>query len=170
MPASTHDILGVRTQRKSVPPRWSEHFKNLTQLQNQLLRDKQTLSEDVREGTPNFSEHMADAGTDSYDRDWALSLLSSGQDALCEIREALNRMVQGTYGICELTGQPIEAERLLSIPWTRFSAEAQLELESQGAVSRTHLGELGTYIQTEERAESEEGDEVPASRRDKETV
>ena len=58
---------------------------------------------------------MADSGTDNFDRDFALSLLSSDQDAVYEIEEALKRIEKNTYGICELTGKPIPRRA-----WRRF--------------------------------------------------
>jgi RNA polymerase-binding transcription factor DksA len=82
---------------------------------------------------------MADAGTDTYDRDLALSLLSSEQDAVYEIEEALTRIRDGTYGVCELTGEPIEPDRLEAIPWTRFSTAAEKQLEREGGVKRARL-------------------------------
>ena len=54
-----------------------------------------------------FGMHQADAGSDAYDRDFALSLLSQEQDALYEIDQALKRIELGTYGICEMSGKPI---------------------------------------------------------------
>jgi RNA polymerase-binding transcription factor DksA len=163
--ASTRDILGGSVKQAPINPKWAEHFKSLTKLQDQLLNDQRTLTEDAREATPTFSEHMADAATDSYDRDWALAMLSSEQNALYEIEQALNRIAHGTYGLCELSGKPIEAERLKTIPWTRFSAEAQRELETKGVGSRTHLGELGSYSRSAELAEGaeEEAGEAPVA-------
>ncbi len=84
--------------------------------------------------------HMADAGTDSYDRDVALSMLSHEQDAIYEIEQALNRIRNGTYGICELTGKRIARGRLAAIPWTRFSVAAERALEREGAVAHARLG------------------------------
>jgi RNA polymerase-binding transcription factor DksA len=156
--ASTQDILGGTIIRAKVDPRWAEHFKSLTRLQDRLLDDQKALTADAREETPNFSEHMADAATDSYDRDWALAMLSSEQNALYEIKQALNRIAHGTYGMCEMSGRPIEPERLRTIPWTRFSTEAQRDLETKGAVNRVHLGELGTYSRAAEQAEAAEDD------------
>ena len=72
---------------------------------------------------------MADAGTDTFDRDFALSLVSSEQEALSEVEAAIKRIRDGTYGICELTQKPISRDRLLAVPFTRYSAEAQKELE-----------------------------------------
>ncbi len=52
-----------------------------------------------------FGMHQADAGSDAYDRDFALSLLSQEQDSLYEINEALKRFETGTYGVCEISGK-----------------------------------------------------------------
>ena len=52
--------------------------------------------EDANEENPTFSSHMADAGTDSYDRDLALSILSSEQDFLYQINQALDQRPKGT--------------------------------------------------------------------------
>lgn len=76
-----------------------------------------------------YSLHMADQGTDNYDREFALNLVSSEQDLLYEIDEAIRRIDAKTYGICELTGEPIERARLNVIPYARYSVAAQSEME-----------------------------------------
>ena len=76
-----------------------------------------------------YSFHMADQGTDNFDREFALNLVSSEQDIIYEIDEALRRIDQRTYGYCELTGNPIEKERLKAIPYARNSVKAQSEIE-----------------------------------------
>jgi DnaK suppressor protein len=78
-----------------------------------------------------FGMHQADAGSDAYDRDFALNLLSQEQDALYEIDEALGRVKLGTYGICEISGKKIMKERLEAIPFTRFTVECQAQLERE---------------------------------------
>jgi len=102
---------------------------------------------------------MADAGTDTFDRDFALGMLSSEQDALYEIDEALNRIRDGTYGKCEVTGKPIEATRLEAIPWARFSAAAEKQLEREGVVRKTRLGPRETVVRTEATTAAEEDEE-----------
>jgi RNA polymerase-binding transcription factor DksA len=107
-----------------------------------------------------YSLHMADSGTDNFDRDFALSLLSSDQDAIYEIEEALRRIQRGTYGTCELTGKSIPRARLDAIPWTRFTVEAQAQLEREGALRQKRLGSLGTVdatgaVEVEEEEEEE---------------
>ncbi|MDI1311607.1 TraR/DksA C4-type zinc finger protein [Prosthecobacter sp.] len=76
-----------------------------------------------------FGMHQADAGSDAYDRDFALSLLGKEQDALYEINEALKRIETGTYGMCEGTGVMIPEERLEAMPFARFSVTYQEKLE-----------------------------------------
>ena len=78
-----------------------------------------------------FGMHQADAGSDAYDRDFALSLLSQEQDALYEIEQALGRIELGTYGVCEMTAKPIAHARLEAIPFARYTVECQSQLEKQ---------------------------------------
>jgi RNA polymerase-binding transcription factor DksA len=133
-------VLGGNNQSgERVPEKWKKYYRRLVQTRDYLVSRQNDLVKDASEEQPAFSLHMADAGTDSFDRDFALSRLSSEQDAVYEIDEALMRIRRGTYGICELTGQPIERERLEAIPWTRFSAAAEKELEKDGSVRRSRL-------------------------------
>jgi RNA polymerase-binding transcription factor DksA len=96
---------------------------------------------------------MADAGTDTFDRDFALSLVSNEQEALTEIELAIKRIKDGTYGICEITAKPIAKERLSAVPFTRYSAEAQKDIErnrmrkSSSAGLFGELGEDGAKIE-----------------------
>jgi RNA polymerase-binding transcription factor DksA len=78
-----------------------------------------------------FGMHQADAGSDAYDRDFALSLLAKEQDAIYEINEALKRIDQGTYGICEMCGETISEERLEALPFTRFTVVSQEKIERE---------------------------------------
>lgn len=108
-----------------------------------MIDRKSHMAADAKEEQPVFSEHMGDAGTDQYDQDFALSMVSADQQAIYEIEQALGRIQDGTYGICELTGKPIEAERLEVIPWARFRFDAQCALEKDGNASRVKLGQIG---------------------------
>lgn len=78
-----------------------------------------------------FGMHQADAGSDAYDRDFALSLLAKEQDAIYEINEALKRIDAGMYGICEMSGDTISEERLEALPFTRFTVVCQERLERE---------------------------------------
>ena len=129
-------------------------------MRDQLRHQMDGLAQESAQELAGYSLHMADSGTDNFDRDFALSLLSSDQDAIYEIEEALKRIEKKTYGVCELTGKPIPRARLEAIPWTRFTVEAQAQLEKEGALKSRRLGQLGT-IETAgvSEVESEEGDE-----------
>lgn len=144
--ASTRDVVGQGPPAVRVPQRWRAHYKRLLQLRNHLVNRQADLTKDALEEQPSFSSHMADAGTDTYDRDFALGMLSSEQDAASEIDYAIKRIQIGTYGICEMTGKPIERARLEAIPWTRFSTAAEKKLESEGALKRASLGPRNALV------------------------
>ena len=127
-----------------VKAEWQALYNNLLELREQLLRQMNGLAKESAQEMAGYSLHMADSGTDNFDRDFALSLLSSDQDAIYEIEEALKRIEKNTYGICELTGKPIPKARLEAIPWTRFTVQAQAQLEKEGALRQRRLGQLGT--------------------------
>src|ERR1700756_2640337 len=156
--AATHDVVDRRAAKPpKIDAKWEHHYQHLNELRDFFVRQKGVLTRDANDEQPTYSEHMADAGTDSYDRDFALSMLSSDQNALYEIDEALKRIQEGTYGICELTGKPIGRDRLAAIPWARFSMEAERQLEQNGIVNRARLGSLGSLAERGELAEEEEG-------------
>jgi DnaK suppressor protein len=138
-------------------------YQMLLDLRERLLNQMNGLAKESAEQLAGYSLHMADSGTDNFDRDFALSLLSSDQDAVYEIEEALRRIEKKTYGVCELTGKPIPKARLEAIPWTRFTVEAQAQLERDGALRQRRLGSLGTVDATGvvEVEEDDDADEKP---------
>ena len=127
-----------------VKPEWVKYYRFLLELRERLRSQMAGLAKESAEQLAGYSLHMADSGTDNFDRDFALSLLSSDQDAVYEIEEALKRIEKRTFGICELTGKAIPRARLDAIPWTRFTVEAQMQLEKEGALRSRRLGNLGS--------------------------
>lgn len=109
-----------------------------------------------------FGMHQADAGSDAYDRDFALSLLSQEQDALYEIDQALKRIELGTYGICEMSGKSISRARLEAIPFARFTVECQSQLEKQNKASRVRQSVTSLFGLTDEEGSEGEEEEVKA--------
>jgi DnaK suppressor protein len=148
--ATTASILGrpLVTVKKNgdvkIRPEWVKYYNRLVELRDQLTRQMDGLAKESAQEMAGYSLHMADSGTDNFDRDFALSLLSSDQDAIYEIEEALKRIEKNTYGICELTGKPIPKSRLEAIPWARFTVQAQAQLERDGVSRQRRLGALGT--------------------------
>jgi RNA polymerase-binding transcription factor DksA len=140
--------------KKITPRQLLQQQARLLRVRAVLLQRIKRLTEDASEETPGYSIHMADAGTDSFDRDLTLGLATFEQEALYEVDAALQRINDGTYGVCELTGRPIPWKRLEAIPWTRFSFEAEVQLET--LFSHPHIGSLRTV-----QPEGEEPFEAP---------
>jgi RNA polymerase-binding protein DksA len=80
------------------------------------------LGELAEGGTDN---HLADTATAMYDRELDEGLEEGARETLVEIDAALRRIEDGTYGICEVCGEPIGAERLSAIPWARLCIDDQ---------------------------------------------
>ena len=158
--ASLADILGFNPKRgkaaptesdREVPEKFKRFHRLLVELRSHLTEDierhsEETLKRSAKDDAGDLSaygQHMADAGTDTFDRDFALSMVASEQEALSEIDAAIKRIHDGTYGICEITQKPIAKERLLAVPFTRHSAEAQKDLERNRHRARTQAGLFG---------------------------
>jgi len=138
---------GSKTRRKNrtrVVPTWKWHYHRLMQLLETLRGAQRGHLRDAAQTNPNFSMSMADGATDEFDRDLLLSEASSEQDVMYEIEQALKRIENGTYGVCEVTGEAISKARLRTIPWTRFSQSAKVNLERNGTIRAAHLGDLGS--------------------------
>ena len=106
-----------------------------------------------------FGMHTADAGSDAYDRDFALSLLSQERDSLFEIDAALKKINDGNYGFCEISGKPIPHNRLEALPFARYTVECQAELEKTNRLTRVRQPVTSLFGLGEEgESESEEED------------
>jgi RNA polymerase-binding transcription factor DksA len=173
--SATAAILGrpvlkakITADPRKVKAEWQKYCQRLMELREQLHRQMNGLAKESAQELPGYSLHMADSGTDNFDRDFALSLLSSDQDAVYEIEEALKRIEKKTYGVCELTGKTIPKARLEAIPWTRFTVEAQAQLEREGALRSRRIGQLGTVDSTGATEVESEEDEPEEKAKEKE--
>jgi RNA polymerase-binding transcription factor DksA len=122
--ASSHSPAFILKQRQK-----------LLDLRDALVDSMSGISRDTIRNAPEGSEasgsgqHQGDAGSDAYDRDFALSVLAKEQDALYEIEQALRRIQAGTYGICEMSQKKIPQARLEAIPFARLTVECQAQWE-----------------------------------------
>jgi RNA polymerase-binding transcription factor DksA len=143
---STIDLQNFVPIKITRPANWEmtpwhkKQKQKLIELRDALVDAMDGVARDSLEGgeASAFGMHQADAGSDAYDRDFALNMLSKEQDALYEIEEALKRMDAGTYGICEMSEKKIPHLRLEAIPFARYTVEcqAQLEKENRGGYGR----------------------------------
>jgi DnaK suppressor protein len=163
-------LLGLNHREKRLDPFTRKQKEKLLQLRDAMVDSMAGVAQDTLRSRAEGSEasafgmHQADAGSDAYDRDFALSLLSQEQDALYEIDQALKRIELGTYGICEMSGKPIPHARLEAIPFARFTVECQSQLEKQNKASRVRQSVTSLFGLTEEEGgEAEEEEAAPAA-------
>lgn len=165
----TQEIIGTRTgTARRLDPFVRAQQERLLQLRDAMVDSMAGVAQDTLRARAEGSEasafgmHQADAGSDAYDRDFALSLLSQEQDALYEIDEALKRIDLGTYGKCEMSGKPISRARLEAIPFARFTVECQSQLEKQSKASRVRQSVTSLFGLTDEEAREGEEEEAVA--------
>ncbi|MSR64827.1 MAG: hypothetical protein EXS18_03490 [Verrucomicrobiae bacterium] len=143
--------------------------KMLLELRDHLLDRINFLASDnlnrsQRESTGDLSAygfHMADAGTDNFDREFALSMVSSEQDGLNEVEEALKRLEGGGYGVCELCEKHIARPRLEAVPFTRLCIHCQASTEKDTKRMQRAMSSFA------EKAEDEAGEDEEEDKKDK---
>lgn len=96
--------------------------------------EKDSLNQSQRDASGDlsgYSYHMADMATDNFDREFNLGLVSTEQGLLNQIDEALRKINEGRFGICETCEKPIAQKRLMAVPYTRFCIKCQSQEEKK---------------------------------------
>ena len=104
-----------------------EIFQNVFEIEGETLKKSRL---DASGDLSSMPIHMADIGTDNYEQEFALGLMDSERRILHEIDDALQRIEDGLYGICEGTGSPIPKARLEAQPWARYCVEYARKIEN----------------------------------------
>jgi RNA polymerase-binding protein DksA len=116
-----------------------DHFRALLlEKRKEILGDVGSMESEAFKSGSNLSNmpiHMADVGTDNFEQEFTLGLIESERRILRDIQEALQRLENGTFGICLGTGQAIPKVRLEAVPWAKYTIEYSRALE-QGLVRR----------------------------------
>ena len=118
-----------RKNQAGLTPKELEHFRELLlQKRRELVGDmsqmeREALRSAAGTNLSNLPLHMADMGTDNYEQEFTLGLVEKDRQLLREINNALAKIMDGTFGICEGTGKPISKPRLEAQPWARYSIE-----------------------------------------------
>jgi RNA polymerase-binding protein DksA len=144
-----------RARKSRLSAATIEHFKQLLlQKRREIISnvseiEDETLKKSRLDASGDLSSmpiHMADIGTDNYEQEFALGLMDSERKLLREIDDALQRIEDKTYGICEGTGEPIPRARLEAQPWARYSVEYARMLE-KGVVREKEqpIPDVGEY-------------------------
>jgi DnaK suppressor protein len=109
-----------------------ERFKRrLHELRRQITKNVQETTQEAlaHDETKGYSQHMADEGTDDFER--TISLEVSGTELLIlkQIDRALEKIAEQTYGVCDVTGEAIPMARLEAIPYATMTVKAQEKIE-----------------------------------------
>jgi len=121
----------IRYFQQRLVEKRAEIIGDVNTMENEALKKSRL---DAAGDLSSMPIHMADIGTDNYEQEFALDLLDSERKLLQEINDALGRIEQGKYGICEGTGKFIPKVRLEAKPWARYCVEYARKLE-QGFVA-----------------------------------
>lgn len=136
-PAPTDEPVAPGSNGSHSPAFIQKQRQRLLDLRDDLVDAMSGMTRDTIRNAPEGSEasgsgmHQGDAGSDAYDRDFALSVLAKEQDALYEIEQALRRIQKGNYGTCEISGRKIPQPRLEAIPFARLTVECQAQWEKE---------------------------------------
>ena len=120
---------GTDSRAKPIAPSHRQHFREMLlstreRLQGQitaLKSDSLVRNDDVNNG---------EDGSDFFERQFALNIVSSERDAVLDIDDALRRLDEGTYGFCEDCHKPVEVERLKALPFVRKCIRCQSATEN----------------------------------------
>lgn len=111
-----------------------EFQERLETLYGKLTNSLRLSNEEVKQPdeSKGYSQHQADEGTDDFDRIISLGLSSERREILRQVERALEKIQEGTYGVCDVTGDPIPEARLEAIPYATMTVAAQTRFEQSG--------------------------------------
>jgi DnaK suppressor protein len=140
-----------RTRVRGLTPDQINKFKALLlEKRREILGNVNFMEgESLRKDRTDLSSmpfHMADMGTDNYELENTVGLVDSERKILIEIEDALSRVEDGTYGVCQGHGGPIPRARLEAIPWARYCVDC------------AGLSEKGLIVEEESSSESDDAD------------
>ncbi len=99
---------------------------NVNSMEGEALKKSR---QDAAGDLSNVPFHMADLGTDNYERDLMIHLIQNGEEELKSIDAALERLEDNTFGICEVCEKKIAKARLTALPHAKLCLECQREEE-----------------------------------------
>jgi DnaK suppressor protein len=105
--------------------------KRLEELKAQMTQLVRGTTEEVKtpEESKGYSQHQADEGTDDFNRTITLEVTNKEFNVIRQIDRALEKITDGTYGICDITGDEIPIKRLEAIPYATMTVKAQEQFE-----------------------------------------
>lgn len=129
---------------RRVPARWQWHYQRLQALRDALMENRENQAAEISAPIESHGMDDADSASDEFEHDLALGILAHEEDTLFEVDAAIQRILDGSYGVCEATGKAIPDARLRVVPWTRFTKEALEKIESRHPEDRPHLSAVAS--------------------------
>ena len=131
-PPHPNDAANARETPARLTRTQLNHFRDLLlKRRAELIGDVQAMESGALRGGGGDSNHapmhMADAGSDTFDQEFALQMAATEREFLQEIDRSLQKIRDGTFGTCEVTGKPISLPRLEAKPWARVCIEVARE-------------------------------------------
>ena len=114
--------------KKLILKRKEEVLDQIKHISEDTLKKSQ---KDAAGDISGYTYHMADIATDTYDREFSLSLASNERKVVYEIDDAIKKIEEGTYGICEGCKRLIAKTRLKALPYARLCLKCQQALEKK---------------------------------------
>jgi len=135
----------IRQSKALLLAKLNEILNNVISMEEETLRRPRT-------DLSSMPIHMADVGTDNFEMENTLGIMDSERKLLLEIQDALGRIENGTYGICEGNNEPIPRQRLRAIPWARYCVTCA-NLSEKGFLAREYSLDESDYsdLSTEEQ-------------------
>lgn len=153
----------AKKKTQSMTAKQLEGYRELLlEKLREITGDLSAIEENLFQSDGELSSmpvHMADIGSDSFEQDLSLGLMAEEKKLVKEILAALKRIEDGTFGICEGLGIPIELNRLEAIPWTRYSLEFARMVEKGQATIGQSFKRRPIDIQRDDDIEDEENEE-----------
>jgi DnaK suppressor protein len=136
-----------KSSKNSLTSAEIEKFREmLVAKRNEILGNVTVMEDETfkkeRSELSSMPFHMADAGSDNFEQEFSLDLMDSEKKLLVEINDALRRIEEGVFGICEGRGEPIPKARLNAIPWARYCVTCA-ELKEKGRLVEVETGRPG---------------------------
>src|SRR4029453_15580093 len=132
---------GIATRWTRIDAKWARNYRLLLRLRERLLRESIERREQDTQAIEPHGMDLANSSIDEFDHDFVQGRLFTIRDALFEVDEAIERILDGSSGKCEERGRMISEARLKAVPWTRFERDA--EEPGDGIVSELHFGRVG---------------------------
>ena len=107
--------------------------KQLHKIKAQLMNTLKSVSDEVKSAdeSKGYSQHQADEGTDDFDQAISIEVSSKEQDIIKRVERALEKIEEGTYGVCDVSGDDIPLKRLQAVPYATMTVAAQEKFEKE---------------------------------------